>query len=278
MGRRGAPGGESGRSPGRGDPGTRAEEIDGPDRVRPGDVARARPRLLRPCRAVRSGAAWSRRSSGGSARWVDPLHRRAARRADHRRGRSPQRVLVQRRAGLLRAHRHLRRPRMVQEEAEAPSTRCSRACPRGTPLHEALANGILERGLLDPGFDLAFLLGAPLDHAFLSPVNTMYARPDDSAPGPDLGELLRGAAADGPPAAWRLGRHIAKVVAASPWDVAIIGTGGLSHFPELALSRVGETDTVLRPEGAALARRGRAGAAAPPSRPTSCTRRASTSP
>jgi protocatechuate 4,5-dioxygenase beta chain/2,3-dihydroxyphenylpropionate 1,2-dioxygenase len=41
------------------------------------------------------------------------------------------------------------------------------------------------------------------------------------------------------------GRHIARVVAASPWNVGLIATGGLSHFPELSLPRVGETDTVF---------------------------------
>ena len=38
---------------------------------------------------------------------------------------------------------------------------------------------------------------------------------------------------------------IARVVAASRWRVGIIATGGLSHFPELSLPRVGETDTVF---------------------------------
>jgi len=41
------------------------------------------------------------------------------------------------------------------------------------------------------------------------------------------------------------GRHLAGVVGASPWNVGIIATGGLSHFPELSLPRVGETDTVF---------------------------------
>ena len=35
------------------------------------------------------------------------------------------------------------------------------------------------------------------------------------------------------------------MVAKSPWNVGIIATGGLSHFPELALPRVGETDVVF---------------------------------
>ena len=40
-------------------------------------------------------------------------------------------------------------------------------------------------------------------------------------------------------------QHVARVVAKSPWNVGIIATGGLSHFPELALPRVGETDVVF---------------------------------
>ena len=42
-----------------------------------------------------------------------------------------------------------------------------------------------------------------------------------------------------------LGQHIARVVAKSPWNVGIIATGGLSHFPELSVPRIGETDTVF---------------------------------
>src|SRR5438552_556140 len=38
------------------------------------------------------------------------------------------------------------------------------------------------------------------------------------------------------------GRHIARVIAEGPWDVAVIATGGLSHFPELSLARVGQSD------------------------------------
>ncbi len=38
------------------------------------------------------------------------------------------------------------------------------------------------------------------------------------------------------------GRHIARVIAESPWTAAVLATGGLSHFPELSLARVGESD------------------------------------
>ena len=42
-----------------------------------------------------------------------------------------------------------------------------------------------------------------------------------------------------------VGRHIARVVAESPWNVAVIATGGLSHFPELSLARVGQSDVAF---------------------------------
>ena len=41
------------------------------------------------------------------------------------------------------------------------------------------------------------------------------------------------------------GQHLARVVARHPWNVAVIATGGLSHFPELTFSRVGESDVAF---------------------------------
>src|SRR6266571_2471021 len=38
------------------------------------------------------------------------------------------------------------------------------------------------------------------------------------------------------------GQHIARVIANGPWNVGVIATGGLSHFPELSMARVGESD------------------------------------
>src|SRR5436853_90755 len=31
----------------------------------------------------------------------------------------------------------------------------------------------------------------------------------------------------------------------APWNVAVIATGGLSHFPELSLARIGQSDPVF---------------------------------
>ena len=132
--------------------------------------------------------------------------------------------------------------RMVQEEAEA-FDKVLEHMPTEYPLHEALANEILERGLAS-GFDLALSWEAPVDHAFLSPVNTMLGR----RPIPPLVPIFVNAFIAPQPTARRcfaFGQHIARVVAASSWNVGIIATGGLSHFPELLLERVGETDTAF---------------------------------
>src|SRR5436189_3745875 len=133
-------------------------------------------------------------------------------------------------------------PRMAQDHAEA-FDRVLDHMPERYPLHEALANRILEQGVAS-GFDLALSWEAPVDHAFLAPVNTMHGQ----RPIPPLVPIWVNCFVAPQPSARRcfaLGQHIARVVAKSPWNVGIIATGGLSHFPELSLPRVGETDVVF---------------------------------
>jgi aromatic ring-opening dioxygenase catalytic subunit (LigB family) len=131
---------------------------------------------------------------------------------------------------------------MTQDHAEA-FDKVLEHMPERYPLHEELANAILEQGL-EAGFDLALSWEAPVDHAFLSPVNTMHG----TRPIPPLVPIWVNCFVAPQPTARRcfaFGQHIARVVARSPWNVGIIATGGLSHFPELSLPRVGETDTVF---------------------------------
>ena len=132
--------------------------------------------------------------------------------------------------------------RMSQDHAEA-FDKVLEHMPERYPLHEALAGAILEQGL-EAGFDLAMSWEAPIDHAFLSPVNVMHGT---RAIRPLVPIWINCFVAPQPTArrCFAFGRHIARVVAASPWTVGIIATGGLSHFPELSLPRVGETDTVF---------------------------------
>jgi len=132
--------------------------------------------------------------------------------------------------------------RMTQDHAEA-FDKVLDHMPERYPLHEDLANAILEQGL-DAGFDLALSWEAPVDHAFLSPVNTMLG----ARAIPPLVPIWVNCFVAPQPTARRcfaFGRHIARVVAARPWRVGLIATGGLSHFPELSLPRVGDTDTVF---------------------------------
>jgi aromatic ring-opening dioxygenase catalytic subunit (LigB family) len=143
-------------------------------------------------------------------------------------------------AMCVRIGRHV--DRMVQDEAEA-FDRAIEGMPLRYPLHEDLANRILEEGMA-AGFDLAMSWEAPIDHAFLSPVMTMYG----SAPITPLVPIWINCFVAPQPTAARcfaLGQHLARVVARNPWNVGIIATGGLSHFPELLLPRVGESDTVF---------------------------------
>jgi aromatic ring-opening dioxygenase catalytic subunit (LigB family) len=108
------------------------------------------------------------------------------------------------------------------------------------PVHEELAGRILEDGL-EAGFDFAASWSAPLDHAFLSPLTALHG----DRPMTPLVPFWVNCFVQPLPTARRCfaaGQHIARVVASGPWDVGIIATGGLSHFPELSLARIGTSD------------------------------------
>src|SRR4029453_17503883 len=129
--------------------------------------------------------------------------------------------------------------RMVQADA-IELDRALHGLPERYPVHEDLANSILEKGV-QAGFDFAASWSAPLDHAFLSPVSTLYG----DRPVPPLVPFWVNCFVAPQPTAQRCfaaGRHIARVVVEGPWNVAVIATGGLSHFPELSLARIGQSD------------------------------------
>src|SRR5213596_1624382 len=129
--------------------------------------------------------------------------------------------------------------RMVQDDA-IEFDRALDGLPERYPVHEGLANAILEQGL-QADFDFAASWSAPLDHAFLSPVSTLYGE----RPLPPLVPFWVNCFVAPQPTAQRCfaaGRHIARVVAEGPWNAAVVATGGLSHFPELSLARVGQSD------------------------------------
>src|SRR2546423_2078393 len=105
------------------------------------------------------------------------------------------------------------------------------------PVHEDLANRILEDGL-EAGVDFPASWAAPLDHAFLSPLTVLHGERPMT---PLVPFWVNCFVAPLPPArrCFAAGQHIARVVAEGPWNVAVIATGGLSHFPQLAPSGAG---------------------------------------
>jgi aromatic ring-opening dioxygenase catalytic subunit (LigB family) len=131
---------------------------------------------------------------------------------------------------------------MVQADA-IEFDRALDGLPERYPLHEDLANRILERGL-EEGFDFAASWSAPLDHAFLSPLTVLHGQ---RAMTPLVPFWVNCFVQPLPTArrCFAAGQHIARVVADGPWDVGVIATGGLSHFPELSLARVGESDVAF---------------------------------
>jgi 2,3-dihydroxyphenylpropionate 1,2-dioxygenase len=129
--------------------------------------------------------------------------------------------------------------RMVQEDA-IEFDRALDGLPERYPLHEDLANRVLEEGM-EAGIDFAASWSAPLDHAFLSPVSVLCGE----APVPPLVPVWVNCFVAPQPTARRcveVGRHIGRVIGDGPWRVAMIATGGLSHFPALSLARVGTSD------------------------------------
>jgi len=130
--------------------------------------------------------------------------------------------------------------RRMEQEGAIEFDRALDGLPVRYRLHEDLANAVLEQGL-EADFDFAASWSAALDHAFLSPVSVLCG----DRPVPPLVPFWVNCFVAPQPTARRChaaGRHIARVVAGGPWRVAVIATGGLSHFPGLSLARVGTSD------------------------------------
>jgi 2,3-dihydroxyphenylpropionate 1,2-dioxygenase len=96
------------------------------------------------------------------------------------------------------------------------------------PIHQGLANALAE-GLIEDGIDLAYMQQAVLGHAFMAPLEYVHAgRPIPVIPMfvnvylPPLPTPRR---------AYEVGQAIGRVVASRPERVAILSSGGMSHYP-----------------------------------------------
>jgi 2,3-dihydroxyphenylpropionate 1,2-dioxygenase len=126
------------------------------------------------------------------------------------------------------------------------------------PCHEALARWLLQR-LIDEGFDLAFSEKLDLEHTQTVPL--YYVMPP-GGPTPLIPLFVNTWVPPQPTPrrCYALGAALARAIAASDARVALLATGGLSHFP--GRPRIGEVDVdfdrrllerLMRGEGRALA-------------------------
>ena len=126
------------------------------------------------------------------------------------------------------------------------------------PCQEALARELLA-ALIEEGFDLAFSEKLELEHTQMVPLH--YVLPP-GGPTPLIPLFVNTWVAPQPTPrrCYALGAALARAVAASDARVAILATGGLSHFP--GRPKIGQIDvdfdrplldTVARGEGRALA-------------------------
>ena len=120
--------------------------------------------------------------------------------------------------------------------------------PERYPLHEDLANRVLEQGM-EAGFDFAASWSAPLDHAFLSPVSTLCG----AEPVPPLVPVWVNCFIAPQPTARRCfaaGSHIARVVAEGPlsrYEVNVPSTASRRIWPSAPASATTRASRSPRP-------------------------------
>ena len=96
------------------------------------------------------------------------------------------------------------------------------------PIHQELATALVE-GLIDDGIDIAYTHQAILGHAFMAPLEFVHAgRPIPVIP---MFVNVYMPPLPTPRRAYQVGEAIAKVVANRPERVAILASGGMSHYP-----------------------------------------------
>ncbi|PZC47935.1 MAG: 2'-carboxy-2,3-dihydroxybiphenyl 1,2-dioxygenase large subunit [Chloroflexi bacterium] len=96
------------------------------------------------------------------------------------------------------------------------------------PNHQPLAKALLE-GLIDAGFDLTFSENALLGHAFSTPLE--YVHEGRNIPVVPLMVNVYLPPLPTPKRCADLGRALAKVIEGRPERVAIVASGGMSHYP-----------------------------------------------
>jgi len=96
------------------------------------------------------------------------------------------------------------------------------------PIHEPLARAVVEQGI-ERGFDLLYTQGATLDYAFYVPLH--FAMPTPPVPIVPLHVNVYLPPQPLPRRCYEWGEALGAILRARPERVALMASGGLSHFP-----------------------------------------------
>ena len=96
------------------------------------------------------------------------------------------------------------------------------------PIHEPLARAVLEQGI-ERGFDLLYTQDAPLDYAFFVPLH--FTMPEPPVPLVPLHVNVYLPPQPTPRRCYEWGRALGEILRARPERIALMASGGLSHFP-----------------------------------------------
>lgn len=96
------------------------------------------------------------------------------------------------------------------------------------PIHEPLARAIVEQGV-ERGFDLFYTQDAPLDYAFYVPLH--FTMPAPVVPIVPVHVNVYLPPQPTPARCYAWGKALGAILAARPERVALMASGGMSHFP-----------------------------------------------
>jgi 2,3-dihydroxyphenylpropionate 1,2-dioxygenase len=96
------------------------------------------------------------------------------------------------------------------------------------PIHEPLARAVVEEGV-ECGFDLLYTQDAPLDYAFYVPLH--FTMPAPAVPIVPLHVNVYLPPQPTPRRCYEWGRALGAILRARPERVALMASGGMSHYP-----------------------------------------------
>jgi hypothetical protein len=96
------------------------------------------------------------------------------------------------------------------------------------PIHEPLARAVLEGGI-ERGFDLLYTQQAKLDYAFFIPLH--FAMPEPAVPILPLHVNVYLPPQPTPQRCYEWGASLGEIARARPERIALVASGGMSHFP-----------------------------------------------